>query len=93
MMKKLENKAVFIPGGSIGSGATNEDTIVLIAELPNSKHEEMLKVLATLGGKSLFVPINVADVENVRQSIETIVEKFGRPDDARNSTLGRSYSR
>ena len=92
-MKKLESNAVFIPGGSSANEAIKEESILLIAELPNSKHEEMLKVLNTLGGKSLFVPIDVADVESVRQSIETVVAKFGRFDDALNSTLGRSYSR
>jgi NAD(P)-dependent dehydrogenase (short-subunit alcohol dehydrogenase family) len=92
MMKKLENTLVFIPGRSFAGAATKENSIVLIAELPNNKNDEMLKVLNVLGGKSLFVPIDVADVGSVRESIETIVAKFGRFDDALNSTLGRSYS-
>jgi len=82
---------VFITGGAFASEATKEDTKVLIAEFPNSKHEEMLKVLTILGGKSLFVPIDFSDVDSVRQSIETMVAKFGYLDDALNTTLGKSY--
>lgn len=90
-MKKLENKVVFITGGASGIGkasaieAAKEGAIVVIADLPNSKHEEAIKELSALAAKSLFVPIDVSDVESVKQAIQTTLAKFGRLDVAFNN--------
>ena len=54
MMKKLKTKWYLLQEEHLPVKQLKEDTIVLIAEFPNSKHEEMLRVLTTLGGKSLF---------------------------------------
>ena len=54
MMKKLENKVVFITGGASGIGkasaieAAKEGATVVVADLPNSKHEETLKEVKRL---------------------------------------------
>ena len=99
MMKKLENKVVFITGGASGIGkasaieAAKEGAIVVMADLPNSKHEETLKEVNALGAKSLFVPIDVSDVESVKQAIQTTVAKFGRLDVALNNAgIAPGYS-
>lgn len=99
MMKKLENKVVFITGGASGIGkasaieAAREGAIVVIADLPNSKHEETIKELSALGAESLFVPLDVSDVENVKQAIQTTVATFGRLDIALNNAgIAPAYS-
>lgn len=99
MMKKLENKVVFITGGASGIGkasaieAAKEGATVVIADLPNSKYEETLKEVNALGAKSLFVPIDVSDVESVKQAIQTTVAKFGRLDVALNNAgIAPAYS-
>ena len=99
MMKKLENKVVFITGGASGIGkasaieAAKEGATVVIADLPNSKHEETLKEVNALGPKSLFVPMDVSDVESVKQAIQTTVTKFGRLDVALNNAgIAPAYS-
>lgn len=90
-MKKLENKVVFITGGASGIGkasaieAAKEGAKVVIADLPSSRHEETLKELNALRVDSLFVPVDVSNVESVKQAINTTVEKFGRLDVALNN--------
>jgi NAD(P)-dependent dehydrogenase (short-subunit alcohol dehydrogenase family) len=99
MMKKLENKVVFITGGASGIGkasaieAAKEGAIVVIADLPNSKHKETLKEVNALGAESAFVPLDVTDVESVKQAIQTTVTKFGRLDVALNNAgIASGYS-
>jgi NAD(P)-dependent dehydrogenase (short-subunit alcohol dehydrogenase family) len=99
MMKKLENKVVFITGGASGIGkasaieAAKEGATVVIADLPNSKHEETLKELNVSGAKSLFVPVDVSDVDSVKQAIQITVTKFGRLDVALNNAgIAASFS-
>ena len=90
-MKKLENKVVFITGGASGIGkasaieAAKQHATVVIADLPDSKYEEILNELNALGAKSFFVLTDVSNVESVKQSIKTTVKKFGRLDVAFNN--------
>jgi NAD(P)-dependent dehydrogenase (short-subunit alcohol dehydrogenase family) len=98
-MKKLENKVVFITGGNSGIGkasaleAAREGAIVVVADLEKSNHQPTMDAITALGAKCLFVPIDVANVESVKQAITTTVTTFGRLDIAfNNAGIGGTYS-
>ena len=90
-MKRLENKVVFITGGSSGIGkasalaAANEGAIVVVADLAETNHKETTDEITKSGAKCLFVPIDVSDVDSVKKAIAMTVEKFGRLDVAFNN--------
>lgn len=98
-MKKLENKIIFITGGNSGIGkasaleAAREGATVIIADLAANNHEESLKELIAINDKCMFVPIDVTDVNSVKEAITTTVAKFGRLDVAfNNAGIGGTYS-
>lgn len=98
-MKKLENKVVFITGGNSGIGkacaieAAKEGGKVVVADLATANPDETMGEIEALGVESLFVPIDVSDVESVKQAIAKTVEKFGRIDVALNNAgIGGPYS-
>lgn len=98
-MKKLENKIVFITGGNSGIGkasaleAAREGATVVVADLASQDHEETITEIKALGGKCMFVPINVSDVESVKLAILTTVAEYGRLDVAfNNAGIGGTYS-
>lgn len=98
-MKRLENKIVFITGGSSGIGkasaleAAREGATIVVADLEKSNHEQTINEIAALGAICLFVPIDVSDVNSVKKAIATTVEKFGRLDVAfNNAGIGGVYS-
>ena len=98
-MKKLDNKVVFITGGNSGIGkaaaleAAKEGAIVVVADLKNSNHQQTLTEIEAMGAKCLFVPIDVSNVESVKEAIKATVEKFGRLDVAfNNAGVGGTYA-
>ena len=98
-MKKLEKKIVFITGGNSGIGkaaaleAPKEGAIVVVADLAGSDHELTMNEIGAEGVQSLFVAIDVSDVNSVKQAINKTVEKFGRLDVAfNNAGIGANYS-
>jgi len=99
MKRKLEGKVVFITGGNSGIGkaaaleAAREGAIVVIAELATSAYEDTLQEIRLLGAETMFVPIDVANVESVKSAINLVVAKFGRLDVAfNNAGIGAPYS-
>ena len=98
-MKKLENKVVFITGGSSGLGraaavaAAQEGAKVIIADLPGSDHAAALaEVHATGGGEAVFIPLDVTDSANIQQAIAATVAQFGRLDVALNNAgIGEGF--
>jgi NAD(P)-dependent dehydrogenase (short-subunit alcohol dehydrogenase family) len=98
-MKRLENKIVFITGGNSGIGkasareAAREGAVIVIADLADKDHQQTLDQITALGAKCLFVPIDVSNVDSVKQAILTTVEKFGRLDVAfNNAGIGGVHS-
>ncbi len=98
-MRRLENKIVFITGGNSGIGkaasleAAREGATIVVADLPKSNYEQTMNEIAALGAKCLFVPIDVSDVNSVKQAINSTVEKFGRLDVAfNNAGIGGVHS-
>jgi NAD(P)-dependent dehydrogenase (short-subunit alcohol dehydrogenase family) len=90
-MKRLENKIVFITGGNSGIGkaagleAAREGATVVVADLPETDHEQTLNEIKALGGKCMFVPIDVAKVDSVKTAITKTVAEYGRLDIALNN--------
>jgi NAD(P)-dependent dehydrogenase (short-subunit alcohol dehydrogenase family) len=74
-MGKLNNKIVFITGGTSGIGkasaieAAKEGATVVVANLANAQHEATIQEIAAFDRKTLFVPIDVADANSVKQAI------------------------
>ena len=98
-MKRLENKIIFITGGNSGIGkasameAAREGGTIIVADLPGSNHKQTMFDIAALGAKCLFVPIDVSDVNSVKNAINITVEKFGRIDVAfNNAGIGGVHS-
>ena len=85
-MGKLHDKVVFIMGSTSGIGkalaieAAKEGASVVVADLANAQYEATIQEIAALDRKALFVPIDVADANSVKQAIETTVKTFGRLD-------------
>jgi NAD(P)-dependent dehydrogenase (short-subunit alcohol dehydrogenase family) len=85
-MGKLNDKVVFITGSTSGIGkasaieAAKEGATVVVADLANAQHEVTVLEIAALDRETLFVPIDVADANSVKQAIETTVKTFGRRD-------------
>ncbi len=99
MMKKLEDKVVFITGGNSGIGkasaleAAREGAIIVVEDLASKDHGETIAEIKALGAKCMFVPIDVSDVESVKMAILTTVAEFGRLDVAfNNAGIGGVYS-
>lgn len=98
-MKRLENTIVFITGGNSGIGkasaleAAREGATIVVADLEKTNHDQTIKEIKALGAECFFVPIDVSDVNSVKQAITTTVAKFGRLDFAfNNAGIGGVYS-
>lgn len=90
-MKKLKDKIVFITGANSGIGrasaieAANEGAIVIVADLEQVDHTETMKIITEISPKSIFIPIDVANEESVKNAISKTVNTFGRLDIALNN--------
>lgn len=98
-MRKLENKIVFITGGNSGIGkasaleAAREGATIVIADLEKNDHQQTIDEIAALGVTCLFIPLDVSDVNSVKQAITKTVDQFGRLDIAfNNAGIGGVYS-
>src|SRR5580765_1524448 len=85
-MGKLHDKVVFITGSTSGIGkasaieAAKEGATVVVEDLANTQHEATMQEISAFDQKTLFVPMDVADANSVKQAIETTAKTFGRLD-------------
>lgn len=86
MTDRLKDKIAIITGGSSGIGRqtalrfVGEGASVAIADRNRRMGEETLRLVQEAGGEAIFVPVDVADPEQVERMVEQVVERFGRLD-------------
>ena len=82
----LQDKVVLVSGGTQGVGAAvarsavREGAAVVVTGRRRDVGEDTQRELRALGGEAMFVPADVADLEQVRVSVRRTVEAFGRVD-------------
>jgi NAD(P)-dependent dehydrogenase (short-subunit alcohol dehydrogenase family) len=86
MMTLLDNKVVFISGGSQGLGAAiaraavREDARVVITGRRPGPGEKLVAEFAEQGAAALFVQADVIDVAQAQAAVARAVAEFGRVD-------------
>lgn len=90
-MPLLTNKIALITGGASGIGAAavevfaREGAAVVVADRDVALGRAVASAVAERGGRSLFVPVDVADAQSVADMIAAGVAAFGRIDCAFNN--------
>ncbi len=80
---RLANKVVIITGGGSGMGRVasllfaKEGAKVVVAELDPKTGEQTANDVRAAGGDALFVPVNVADEQQVQQMVKAAVDHYG----------------
>jgi NAD(P)-dependent dehydrogenase (short-subunit alcohol dehydrogenase family) len=86
MITLLENKVVFVSGGSQGLGAAvaraavREGAAVVVTGRRPEVGEKLVGELAEQGHTARFVQADIADVEQARSAVAAAVAEFGRID-------------
>src|SRR5690242_7249571 len=85
-MGRLQDKVAIVTGGAQGLGEgiarrlAEDSAAVVIADINGAKAKCVADGLLQEGRQALAVTVDVADRKQVRQAIETTVERFGRLD-------------
>jgi len=90
-MKKLENKTVFITGGSSGIGlacaiaAAKEGANIAIADLKSETSDNAMLEIKKENQKAIFIECDVSVFAQVQAAIQKVVSTFGSLDIALNN--------
>ena len=82
-MKTLANKVAVITGAAAGIGKSCAEIFaqrgasVVLADLPNSKGEEIAESLRKADHQAIFIPCDVSNPEEVQALMDKTVEHFG----------------
>jgi NAD(P)-dependent dehydrogenase (short-subunit alcohol dehydrogenase family) len=85
-MGLLDDRVVLVSGGTQGVGAgvaraaVREGASVAVSGRRREPGEKLVAELRETGGQALFVPADVADVEQAQASVATVIAEFGRVD-------------
>jgi NAD(P)-dependent dehydrogenase (short-subunit alcohol dehydrogenase family) len=91
IMKKLENKSVFITGGLSGIGkacaiaAAKEGANIAIADIKSDDTEAVMEEIKKINPKAIFLDCDVTVFQQVQAAIEKVVHTFGTLDVALNN--------
>ena len=91
MSKTFENKVVLITGGTTGIGRATaiafarEGAKVVVSGRRKAEGAETIALIEKAGGKGLFVQSDVSDEEQVKALVQTVLDTFGRLDNAFNN--------
>lgn len=83
---RLQNKVSIITGASSGIGKSvaerfsEEGSIVIIADLPDTAGEEVARNINNKGGKAYFIPTDVTKKSEVNNLMKKTMEMFGKID-------------
>lgn len=86
MKNLLVDKVVLVSGGSQGLGAgiaraaVREGAAVVITGRRREPGEKLIAELSEWGARALFVPTDVADIDQALAAVDATVEAFGRVD-------------
>lgn len=87
MIALLENKIVFVSGGSQGLGAATARAAVregaqavVVTGRRRERGEKLVAELAEQGATARFVQTDVGDVAQARAAVQAAVDEFGRVD-------------
>ena len=90
-MKKLENKTVFITGGSSGIGlacaiaAAKEGANIAIADLKSANADKAMLLIKKENPKAIFIECDVSVFAQVQEAIQKVASTFGSLDIALNN--------
>ena len=90
-MKKLENKVVFITGGSMGIGlscalaAANKGAKIAIADMNWEEGQKALEQIKAITKDAIFILCDVSKASDCESAITETVKHFGRLDAACNN--------
>jgi NAD(P)-dependent dehydrogenase (short-subunit alcohol dehydrogenase family) len=85
-MGLLNDQVVLVSGGTQGVGAgvaraaVREGASVAVSGRRREPGEKLVAELRETGGQALFVPADIADVEQAQASVATVIAEFGRVD-------------
>lgn len=85
-MKKLDHKVAIVTGGASGIGKAGaelfaaEGALVYIWDLNEEAAAKTLQEIEEKGGKATFMKVNTAVMAEVKNAVETIIEKDGKID-------------
>jgi NAD(P)-dependent dehydrogenase (short-subunit alcohol dehydrogenase family) len=85
-MGLLDERVVLVSGGTQGVGAgvaraaVREGASVAVSGRRREPGEKLVAELRETGAQALFVPADVADVEQAQESVATVIAEFGRVD-------------
>jgi NAD(P)-dependent dehydrogenase (short-subunit alcohol dehydrogenase family) len=85
-MNRLKNKVAIVTGGALGLGKAQcvrlaqEGAKVAVTDLREKEGRDVAEHIAAEGGEAKFWPLDVADEQQVEQTIRAVVEHFGRLD-------------
>ena len=83
----LNGKVAIVTGGSRGIGkaialklAKNGASVAIFATRESDAVKETMSELESLGNKAMFVPCDVSDTNKVKESIDVVIENYGKID-------------
>lgn len=83
MNLNLKNKVAIVTGGASGIGATTalafakEGASVVIADLLDSRGEEIVRQIEAENGKAIFIKCDVSIEGDIENMVTKTIEKFG----------------
>lgn len=83
---KLSGQVAIITGAASGMGKAvaelfaAEGAVVIVADLPNSPGESVASAISTLGGKAIFMPVDVTNPNEVQALVGGVADQFGQVD-------------